>query len=89
MRIQEERHHEVVSSGPYAFVRHPFYVSISVTQLLYPLAVGALAAYLPCLAIVGLVVWRTTREDAFLRAHLPGYAEYAARVRYRLLPGLF
>jgi len=87
VRIQDERHHEVVSSGPYRIVRHPFYISIIVVNLVYPLAVGSLVAYVPALAIAGLFVWRTAREDATLRAELSGYREYAARVRYRLLPG--
>jgi len=89
VRIQEDRGHEVVSSGPYRFVRHPFYVSIIVTQLVYPLAMGSLAAYGPALAITFLFIWRTAREDATLRAELPGYSGYAARVRYRLLPGVW
>jgi protein-S-isoprenylcysteine O-methyltransferase Ste14 len=89
VRIQEDRHHEVVSSGPYRFVRHPFYASLIVTQLVYPLAVGSLVAYIPALSAVGLFLWRTAREDATLQAGLPGYAEYASRVRYRLLPGVW
>ena len=89
VRIQRDRGQEVVSSGPYRMVRHPFYISIIVTQAVYPLAVGSLYAYLPALAIAGLFVWRTAREDATLHAELPGYAEYAARVRYRLLPGVW
>lgn len=89
VRIQEDRRHEVVSSGPYRFVRHPFYVSIIVTQLVYPLALGSLVAFGPVLAVIVLFVWRTAREDATLRAELPGYSEYASRVRYRLLPGLW
>jgi protein-S-isoprenylcysteine O-methyltransferase Ste14 len=89
VRIQEDRRHEVVSSGPYRFVRHPFYVSIIVTQLVYPLALGSLVAFGPVLAVIVLFVWRTAREDATLRAELPGYSEYASRVPYRLLPGLW
>lgn len=89
VRIQDDRDHEVVSAGPYRFVRHPFYVSVIVTQLFYPPAVGSLCAYLPALAIVALFVWRTAREDATLRAELPGYADYASRVRCRLLPGVW
>lgn len=89
VRIQRDREQQVVSSGPYAWVRHPFYVSSILMQLAYPVAVGSLWAFLPALAIVVLFVWRTSREDETLRAELPGYAAYAARVRYRLLPGLW
>ncbi len=89
VRIQTERHQEVVSSGPYRFVRHPFYVSVAVTHLLYPVAVGSLYGYIPALMSVGLLVWRTAKEDAMLQAELSGYAEYASRVRYRLLPGVW
>ena len=89
VRVQEERRHEVVSSGPYRRVRHPFYVSLILIQVAYPLAVGSLAAFLPALLIIGLVIWRSAREDATLRAELPGYAEYASRVRFRLLPGVW
>lgn len=87
VRIQTDRDQQVVSSGPYRFVRHPFYVSMIVTNLLYPLAVGSLYAYIPALLIVGLLVWRTGREDATLREELAGCSDYAAKVRYRLLPG--
>jgi len=89
MRIQEDRHHQVVSSGPYRFFRHPFYISVIVTQLVWPLVVGSLFAYVPALAIVALFVRRTAREDPTLRTELPGYAQYASRVRYRLLPGIW
>ena len=89
VRIQADRDQQVVSSGPYRFVRHPFYVSMVLTQVLYPLAVGSLYAYIPALVIILLLLWRTKREDATLHAELPGYVEYASRVRYRLLPGVW
>jgi protein-S-isoprenylcysteine O-methyltransferase Ste14 len=89
VRIQEDRRQQVVSSGPYAWVRHPLYVSSILTQLAYPIAVGSLWAFVPALAIVGLLVWRTSREDETLRTELPGYAAYASRVRHRLLPGVW
>lgn len=86
VRIQTDRRHEVVSSGPYRFVRHPFYVSVCLANLVYPLAVGSLWAFAPALLIVALFVWRTAREDETLRRELPGYEAYAARTRHRLLP---
>ena len=89
VRIQQDRHHQVISKGPYCLVRHPFYLSLIVIQLVYPLALGSLYAYLPSALIITLFIWRTTREDATLQAELPGYADYATRVKYRLLPGVW
>lgn len=89
VRIQDERHHEVVSTGPYRFVRHPLYVSMILVQLVYPLAVGSWLAYAPGGAIAALLVWRTSREDGMLRRELQGYEGYAGRTRYRLLPGVW
>jgi protein-S-isoprenylcysteine O-methyltransferase Ste14 len=89
VRVQSDRRHEVVSSGPYRFVRHPFYVSVCLANLVYPLAVGALWAFVPALLIVALLVWRTAREDETLRRELPGYEAYAARTRHRLIPGVW
>jgi protein-S-isoprenylcysteine O-methyltransferase Ste14 len=89
VRIQTDREHQVVTTGPYRFVRHPFYVALVATQLVYPLAIGSLFAYGPALAMAALFCWRTAREDATLQAELPGYGAYAARVRYRLLPGVW
>jgi protein-S-isoprenylcysteine O-methyltransferase Ste14 len=86
VRIQNDRHHEVISSGPYRIVRHPFYISFIVTQLLYPLAIGSLYAFVPALAAVALVVWRTAREDEALRRELDGYEAFTKRTPYRLLP---
>jgi protein-S-isoprenylcysteine O-methyltransferase Ste14 len=89
VRIQQDRGQEVVSTGPYRYVRHPFYVSVILTQLAYPSALGSLAAYIPIVALVALLVWRTAMEDRTLHAELPGYAEYAKRTRFRLLPGVW
>jgi protein-S-isoprenylcysteine O-methyltransferase Ste14 len=89
VRIQHDRNHTVASTGPYRFVRHPFYLSIIVTQLLYPLAIGSWLAYLPALVIALLFVWRTSREDATLRRELQGYEDYTRRTRYRLLPAVW
>jgi protein-S-isoprenylcysteine O-methyltransferase Ste14 len=89
VRIQEDRHHAVVSSGPYRIVRHPFYISLIVTSLVYPLAVGALYAFVPGLAIAVLFVWRTAREDETLRRELDGYEAFTKQTRYRLLPGVW
>ena len=89
VRIQNDRGHAVCSSGPYRFVRHPGYVGMCVYSFATPFALGSWWAILPALFIVVGFVVRTALEDRTLRAELPGYAEYAARVRYRLAPGVW
>jgi len=89
VRIQTDRHHEVVTTGPYRHVRHPLYAAAVLVQLVYPAAIGSLYALAPSLAIVGLFVWRTAWEDRTLKRELPGYAEYAERVPHRLVPHLW
>ncbi len=86
VRIQTERGHRVIDTGPYQFVRHPGYVGFSGWILSVPLLLGSWWACLPALAAVALVVVRTALEDRTLRDELPGYSEYASRVRFRLIP---
>lgn len=89
VRIQKERGHTVQTGGPYRFVRHPGYFSLLFTYVTMPLALGSLWACLPAaLLIVNLFV-RTALEDRTLQNELEGYKEYAARVRYRLIPGVW
>lgn len=89
VRVQTDRDHAVVSSGPYRIVRHPFYVSLIATAILYPLAVNSLYAFFPGVAIAILFVWRTAQEDNTLRRELDGYEAFTKRTRYRLLPGIW
>jgi protein-S-isoprenylcysteine O-methyltransferase Ste14 len=89
VRIQKERGHTVVTTGPYRFVRHPGYAGGVIAYLATPLALGTLWAYLPMGLILCALALRTALEDRTLQDELPGYAEYAARVRYRLLPGIW
>ena len=89
VRIQEERGHQVVNSGPYAVVRHPMYAGVILQSLAAPLLLGSLWSYLPVAATICLFVMRTALEDRTLRNELPGYAEYARNTRYRLLPGIW
>jgi protein-S-isoprenylcysteine O-methyltransferase Ste14 len=89
VRIQSDRGHEVVTTGPYRFVRHPFYIGIIIVSLLYPLAIGSLWAFVPEVGICLLFVVRTAAEDRTLQAELPGYAEYTRKTRYRLVPGVW
>ncbi len=89
VRIQEERGHTVVTDGPYRYVRHPGYVGAILALLATPLLLGSLWALVPAgVAAIGYVV-RTALEDGMLQEELDGYQEYAARVRYRLLPGVW
>jgi protein-S-isoprenylcysteine O-methyltransferase Ste14 len=89
VRIQEERGHHVIDRGPYAYVRHPGYVGMLLLAATMPLALGSWWALLPGSVLVAFGFRRLWIEDRFLAAHLPGYRDYAARVRYRLLPGIW
>lgn len=86
VRIQTERGHRVVDTGPYAHIRHPGYVGGSLFALGLALALGSVVALVPALLAVALLVYRTMREDDTLIAELPGYAAYTGRVPARWLP---
>ena len=89
VRIQAERGHHVIDSGPYAFVRHPGYVGLFGWMLPVPLFLGSWWAFVPALLAVITIVVRTALEDRTLRAELEGYEAYAGRVRFRLVPGIW
>jgi len=89
VRIQTERGHRVVDSGPYAYVRHPGYSGSLLAGLGFPLALASLWALLPLLLVFVVTVIRTRLEDETLRQELPGYAEFTERTRYRLMPGIW
>jgi protein-S-isoprenylcysteine O-methyltransferase Ste14 len=89
VRIQDERGHQTVSSGPYRYVRHPMYVGILASYGATPLLLGSWLALIPFAIMGALLLLRTSLEDKTLQAELPGYAEYAQRVCYRLLPGVW
>jgi protein-S-isoprenylcysteine O-methyltransferase Ste14 len=89
VRIQRDRGQTVVSSGPYAAVRHPAYAAGIISSLAAPLALDAVWALVPALLMIIVLVVRTALEDQMLQRELPGYRDYAARVRYRLLPGIW
>lgn len=88
-RIQSDRGHHVITDGPYRWVRHPGYTAALVLVVSSGLALGSWLATLICLIGIPFLLRRTVFEDRMLRNELPGYAEYAARVRYRLLPGVW
>jgi protein-S-isoprenylcysteine O-methyltransferase Ste14 len=89
IRIQTDRGHHVVDSGPYAIVRHPGYVGMMAVVATLPLAFGSWWAFAPACLLVAFGLRRVWAEDRFLKNNLPGYREYAERVRYRLTPGLW
>jgi len=84
--IESAADQRVISSGPYARVRHPMYAAALVMLLGMPLALGSGWGVLLVLALVPLLIWRLMDEERFLVIHLPGYRQYQGRVRYRLLP---
>jgi protein-S-isoprenylcysteine O-methyltransferase Ste14 len=89
VRIQTERGHTVASGGPYRYVRHPGYLGALAHEVAMPVLLGSWWAAIPSGINVVLLIVRTALEDRTLRAELPGYAEYAGRVPYRLLPGVW
>ena len=89
VRIQHEREHMLVTSGPYRFVRHPGYVGAILASACGGVALGSWWSLVPLVPFGFLFLRRTALEDRMLRADLDGYAGYAERVRYRLLPGLW
>jgi protein-S-isoprenylcysteine O-methyltransferase Ste14 len=89
VRIQQQRGHYVISSGPYRYVRHPGYVAVVLTFVSLPLALGTWAALIPGAVGIGIYIVRTALEDRTLQTELPGYADYAQRTRFRLLPGIW
>jgi protein-S-isoprenylcysteine O-methyltransferase Ste14 len=89
VRIQSDRGHSVAASGPYQFVRHPSYLGMIAFELAIPVMLASWWSLLISVANVFLIILRTALEDRTLQAELPGYADYAQRVRYRLLPGIW
>jgi protein-S-isoprenylcysteine O-methyltransferase Ste14 len=89
VRIQKERGHTVQTGGPYRFIRHPGYLSLLCSYITIPIALGSLWACIPMALLVVNLFIRTALEDRTLQNELDGYREYAGRVRYRLIPGIW
>lgn len=89
VRVQEERGQTVVSTGPYAVVRHPMYAGALVLFLATPLLLGSWWGLAAAVVLTAAMSLRIPLEERELRRSLPGYPEYAARVRSRLLPGIW
>ena len=86
VRIQKERGQKVVSTGPYAIVRHPGYIAFILLYFSFPLIVGSFYALFASLITALLLVIRTALEDATLQKELDGYVEYTKKTRFRLIP---
>jgi protein-S-isoprenylcysteine O-methyltransferase Ste14 len=89
IKLQAERGHRVISTGPYAWVRHPMYSGIVLFIVGMPLLLGSWWGVALSPLFIVLFAIRAGIEERALLAGLPGYADYAARVRYRLLPGIW
>jgi protein-S-isoprenylcysteine O-methyltransferase Ste14 len=87
VRVQKERGHRVVDSGPYGTIRHPGYLGMIVAVMCSGLALGSWLGFALAALYAALILRRVFFEDAFLQANLEGYADYARRVPYRLIPG--
>ena len=89
VRIQSDRDHKVITTGPYKIVRHPGYVGAILWAAATPLIIGSIVGLIPA-GIAGFVlIIRTSLEDKTLHGELNGYAEYAGKVKYRLFPGVW
>ena len=89
VRLQDERGHAVADTGPYRVVRHPMYAGLAPVMLGLCVWLGSTAGALLAAVPIGVLAARVVVEERLLRARLPGYADYATRVRRRLVPGVW
>lgn len=89
VKIDKKRGHKVVTTGPYALVRHPMYTVVIVLLFAVPLALGSRFALILSVFLTLLLIIRTYFEDRTLHVELEGYLEYAKQTRYRLIPGIW
>lgn len=87
--VEVSQEQKVISSGPYAVVRHPMYVGVTLMYGLSPLALGSYWAMIPALSIIPILVARIVNEEKLLREDLKGYNEYMQKTKYRLIPGIW
>jgi protein-S-isoprenylcysteine O-methyltransferase Ste14 len=87
VEVEQEQH--VISTGPYALVRHPMYLGVAVMYLFSPLALGSFWAIIPALLTIPVLVFRLLNEEKVLVRDLKGYPEYQAKVKYHLFPGIW
>ena len=84
--IEVAENQKVISTGPYAIIRHPMYASGSLYLIGTPLALGSYWGFAPIVVMIPFLIWRLIDEERMLATSLPGYTEYQQRVRYRLAP---
>jgi protein-S-isoprenylcysteine O-methyltransferase Ste14 len=89
VRLQRERGHEVVTQGPYRFIRHPGYAGTILAAIALPIGLGSVWALIPATTGVCGFILRTKFEDEFLLRELSGYNQYTSVVRYRQIPGVW
>ena len=89
VRIQTERGHHVITTGPYRIVRHPGYAGGLLGYLFIPMLLDSLWAFIPAVLLAIVMIIRTALEDKTLQAELPGYKEFVQKTKYRLLPGIW
>jgi protein-S-isoprenylcysteine O-methyltransferase Ste14 len=89
VRVQRERGHKVVTTGPYAYVRHPMYSSVILIGAGVPLLLGSWWGLLAVPLFMLVLGVRATMEERMLKAELEGYEDYSERVRYRFVPLLW
>lgn len=89
VRIQTERGHYVINTGPYRIIRHPGYAGGLLGYIFIPLLLDSTWAFIPAMLLAIIMVIRTALEDKTLQTELHGYKEYAQKTRYRLFPGIW
>ena len=89
VKIDKERGHKVITTGPYAYVRHPMYTITIILLVVVPVALGSRFTLIISLFLIVLLIVRTYLEDRTLHAELVGYPEYAKQTIYRLIPGVW
>ena len=89
VRLQFDRGHKVETGGPYKIVRHPSYIGYMLFSLASPLIMGSYWSLIPAAVFIPFFIVRTALEDATLLRELDGYKDYAKKVRYRMIPGIW
>ncbi len=89
VKVDTERGHKVISTGPYAWVRHPMYAGAIFYFLGTALLLGSWCAFAIGIVLIAIIALRAVWEEEMLASELPGYADYARRVKYRLVPGVW
>jgi protein-S-isoprenylcysteine O-methyltransferase Ste14 len=87
--VEVEKEQHVISTGPYALVRHPMYFGVAIMYLFSPLALGSYWAIIPALFTIPVLVFRLLNEEKVLERDLVGYADYEKKVKYHLFPGIW